>query len=394
MKFFCVKCQKEFQKNIFHTFCECGGFVDVSYEDEKIHLENSDNPYIRYKNLLPIKDNIERLPKDTTYTPLVHAKSLGKFFDLNNLFLKNETVLPTKSTKDRMANVSLAYLFECGVRDFCTSSTGNSSTSYAHGINNFPEMTVNIFTAENFIQRLNFKSSNQIKSFGLRGASFVEAFEYSGIYANSNQLTSEKGFFNLGRREGLKLAFMESCEQITKPIDWYVQAISSAMGVYGTYKGAKEMLRLKKITKLPSLMCVQQESCSPMVKAYKNNSEFMTPEFIIKKPFGIADAILRGDPTKAYPHIRKIVEESQGDFVSANEIEIREARKILYELEGLDCCFSAATAVAGVIKKARAQELNKNDVIMINITGADRPKTPAENVTWLTNKNNEWTEEN
>lgn len=394
MKFSCIKCHKEFKENIFHTFCECGGFVDVSYDDKNIHFEDSENPYIRYKNLLPIKDDFNRFPENTPFTPLIHAKSLGKLLGLNNLYLKNETVLPTKSTKDRMANVSLAYLFECGVRDFCTSSTGNSSTSYAYAIKNFPEMKVNIFTAENFIQRLNFKNNTQIKSFGLRGASFVDAFEYSGIYANSKQLTSEKGFFNLGRREGLKLAFMEACEQISKPIDWYVQAISSAMGVYGTYKGAKEMLKLKKITKLPSLLCAQQESCSPMVKAYKKNSEYMTSEFIIKKPVGIAEAILRGDPTKAYPHIRKIVQESHGDFVSANEIEIREARKILYEFEGLDCCFSAATAVAGVIKKAKAKELDMNNVIMINITGSDRPKTPAENVTWLINKDNEWIEEN
>ncbi len=36
------------------------------------------------------------------------------------------------------------------------------------------------------------------------------------------------------RREGLKLAFLEAAEQVPGPIDWYVQAISSGMGVYGT----------------------------------------------------------------------------------------------------------------------------------------------------------------
>ena len=94
----------------------------------------------------------------------------------------------------------------------------------------------------------------------MRDASFVDAFEYAGVYARENKLVAERGFFNIGRREGLKMTFLEASEQIPQTIDWYVQAISSAIGVYGNYKAAKELYQLKRIKHLPKLLCVQPSS--------------------------------------------------------------------------------------------------------------------------------------
>src|SRR5262249_43668295 len=155
----------------------------------------------------------------------------------------------------RMALVSLPYLWEQGVRAFCASSTGNSSTAYARAIKAHPDMRLYLFTAESFIPRVQHADHEQVVHFGLRDATFVDAFDGAAAYAGAHGLVSERGFFNIGRREGLKLAFLEACEQVPGPIDWYVQAVSSAMGVYGTYKGAKELRGLGRIDRLPRLLC-------------------------------------------------------------------------------------------------------------------------------------------
>jgi threonine synthase len=308
-----------------------------------------------------------------------------------SLYLKNETVLPTRSTKDRMAVVSLAYLHECGVRAFCTSSTGNSSTAYAYAIQAHADMQLYLFSAEDFIQRVQHADHDQVTHFGLRDASFVDAFEYSGTYARQNGLVSERGFFNLGRREGLKLAFFEASEQVPTPIDWYVQAVSSAMGAYGTYKGAKELLGVRRIDRLPKLLCVQQEVCSPMVRAFQDDSMNIQPHYIVPRPHGIAEAILRGDPTRAYPHVRRIVVESGGSFVAVDESEIREARRMIEELEGVSPCFSASTAVAGLVKQVRAGRFPLMDTVLINLTGADRTDAPHPiRVKWMRRVAHSW----
>jgi len=133
-------------------------------------------------------------------------------------------------------------------------------------------------------------------------------------YALRHGYTAERGFFNAGRREGLTLAFLEAAEQIPGPIDWYVQAVSSAMGVYGCFKGALELCTIGVIPRPPRTLCVQQEGCNPMVRAFQAGSNEIRPQDIVERPTGIADAILRGNPSGAYPYVARIVRESGGDI--------------------------------------------------------------------------------
>ncbi|HEY8025660.1 MAG TPA: pyridoxal-phosphate dependent enzyme [Burkholderiaceae bacterium] len=390
MKQFCTACGKPPSLE-YQPFCECGGMMDVSYDLDRATLHESPNPYVRFADLLPIRESHARLPADARYTPMVHAVRLGKHLGMPNLYLKNDTTLPTCSTKDRMAAVSLAFLWESGVRSFCTSSTGNSSTSYAYAIKAYPAMQLHLFTAASFLPRLHYADHAQVSNFVMRDASFVDAFNFAGVYANRHGLVSERGFFNLGRREGLKLTFLEASEQIEQPIDWYVQAVSSAMGVYGNYKAARELYGMKRIRRLPKTLCVQQESCAPMARAFAENCDNIEPRHIVARPAGIAEAILRGDPTRAYPPIRAITMESGGNIVSVSEAQIREARRMIEELEGLQVCFSSATAVAGIISQVREQAFPVKETVMINLTGADRPAAPTPaNVRWLERDGAQW----
>jgi threonine synthase len=389
----CLDCGKPHPTG-FHPFCTtCGGMVDVTYDAATVKLADSPNPYVRFAALLPLTESAGCLPA-ASYTPVVHATRLGRELGMDSLYLKDETSLPTRSTKDRMAAVALAYLHERGVRAFCASSTGNSSTSFAYRMPAFPDMHLFLFSGEYFVPRVQHADHDQVTHFGLREASFVDAAEYANRYAKIYGLTSEGGFFNPGRREGLKLAFLEATEQVPQPIDWYVQAVSSAMGVYGTYKGAKELLQIDRLKRLPRLLCVQQASCAPMVRAYEDGSETIRAEHRVAMPTGIAEAILRGDPTRAFPHVRRIVVESRGSFVMATEVQIRRARQLVEDHEGISPCFSAAAAVAGLIEFVRANPSIARSTVVINLTGADRPDTEAPAaVHWVPKTEQGWSAE-
>ncbi len=365
--------------------------VDVEYMLSKVELPDSSNPYVRFAGLLPIEKLHDRLPA-AVYTPMIHATRLGRDIGMTSLYLKNDAALPTGTTKDRMAAVSLAYLHERGVRIFCASSTGNSGTSFAYGIGAFPDMHVFLFTAESFVPRVQHADHCQVTHFGMQDASFVEAADYAVSYARRHRLVSESGFFNPARREGLKLAFLEACDQIPGPIDWYVQAVSSAMGVYGAFKGAKELHRMNRLRQLPRLLCVQQETCAPMARAFAAGCETLKTEHIVARPTGIAEAILRGDPRRAYPRVRRIVLESGGDFVIVSEAEIRQARHMVEVSEGVSPCFSASAAIAGLIKLVRNDALSRNSVVVVNLTGRDRSPIPqCSKIEWLERTPEGWT---
>jgi len=389
----CADCQKNYDKQ-FIPFCEdCGGITEVFYDLENVVLRDSKNPYERFQDLLPVRD-ASLFPTDTEYTPTVHAKKLGEAIGLPNLYLKNETVLPTGTTKDRMAATAMAYLKECGVKTFCTSSTGNSSTAYSRAMKGFDDFKMYLFTAEDFHDRVQFSGHPNIVHYVMRDATFTEAFNYGGEFAQLNGFVPEKGFFNLGRREGLKITWMEAVDQVDRPIHWYVQAISSAMGVFGTYKAAKELYDIGHSEVVPRLLCCQQESCSPMATAWSEDSETIKSHHVVQRPSGIAKAILRGDPTKAYPFIRKIVKESEGEILAVSEAKIREARQMVNDLEGIDPCFSASTAIAGLIKAVQDGYVPPEDTVLINLTGSDREvKDDGEepgDIRWLYRTEDGW----
>jgi threonine synthase len=363
---------------------------DVSYELDAVRLRDSANPYERFLDLLPVRDPA-LLPKDARFTPTVHAEALGADLQMPWLYLKDETGLPTATTKDRMAAIALPYLYECGVRGFTTSSTGNSSSAYARAIAQIPEMRMWVFTAAAFRERLALSGTEQAVDVVLEDATFVEAFAAAGQFADRHGLTSERGFFNPGRREGLKLAWLEAVDQVPRKIDWYVQAISSAMGVYGVYKAALQLVEMGQIERVPRLLCVQQETCAPMVTAWRDGSDRIRPQDIVRRPSGIAAAILRGDPTRTYPHIRRIVQESGGAFASVTEQQIRAARDELDRNESIRPCFAGAAAMAGLIKLRRAGIVGAEDTVLVNVTGANRTGTPPNDDTrWLRRGDDGW----
>lgn len=370
----CADCGAKQDPYVFATRCpDCGGMVDATYDIGSVALSDSTNPYERFADLLPIR-NRSALPTDAAITPVVHAKALGERLGLSRLYLKNETTLPTGTTKDRMAAVALAYLHERGVREFCTSSTGNSSTAYGHAISRFPDMKMHIFTAADFAHRLDIPDIDNINSVVIEGATFVEAFEAARHYATDHNLVSEGGFFNPGRREGLKLAFLEAVDQVPTTIDWYVQATSSAMGVYGTARAAQQLNDLGHTTRTPKLACVQQARCAPMVSAWEAGRQHIVENDIVAQPRGLAEAILRGDPTATYPIMADLVAASDGAMVAVDDDAIIGTRRLVEELEGIWPCHAASAAVAGAAELARRGAVGPDETVLVNITGSDRQR--------------------
>jgi threonine synthase len=358
--------------------------VDVDYDVSRVELRDDRNPLLRFFDLLPVRDESSLCWLGEGNTPTVHARALGKRFGLDRLYLKDETKNPTRSTKDRMASVVLSHFRDAGVSEFACSSTGNSSTSFAAGVERFSDFKLHVFVGRDFLHRMNFDSGERIKVYWVKDATFAEAHECARAFSQSNErVTGERGFFNPGRREGLKLAFLEGILDMGMAPAWYFQAVSSGMGVYGAWKGAQQFYQMGLLDRMPRLACVQQATCAPMVESWKARSAVVRPEDVVHEPVGIAEAILRGNPTNTYPHLYDVVRASRGTFVSVTDQEIREAQLMLQEVEGIEACEAAYTTIAAVRKMAAAGELWSDEPVFVNLTGAHRAETitPREFVT-------------
>lgn len=375
IRYFCVRCEHEFIEPAFNKCTECGGAIDAIYDLDQVQIpaeKQGPDPLQHYFSLLPVRERSSLHWGGEGNTPCFEVSELASALGIARLYFKNEAVNPTSSTKDRVASVCLSRFGELGVRDLVLSSTGNSSTAYARAVSLVPGFTLHIFVGREFVNRLNYADHPRIVTHVVDGE-FVTAGRVGERFAQDNGFFWEGGFFNLGRREGLKLAYLEAYDEMQAEPDYVFQAVSSGMGLVGAYKGAVEYRELGRLGKVPSFMAVQQASCSPMAQAFAEDADQIAPRHVVRDPKGLAYAILRGDPTGTYPYIRDLCLTSGGRILAAGEERIRHARRVLAETVGVDVCFASSTAFAGVLEAAEAGLLASDSVVLVNLTGADRP---------------------
>src|SRR6202171_1849201 len=118
--------------------CEhCFGPLEVAYDfgevRERVSRESiarGPNTIWRYRELLPAPEG-EPIDLGTGFTSLVKARNLGKELGLDHLYLKNDTVNPTGSFKDRNVAVATNFALSYGFDTLSCSSTGNLAGSVA-----------------------------------------------------------------------------------------------------------------------------------------------------------------------------------------------------------------------------------------------------------------------
>jgi threonine synthase len=348
--------------------CECGGAVETIVDPSGQPPDGVSGFYRTYWSVLPLTD--PRLPSLDLETPLVPGAFVQQLIGGPSVHFKLEALAPTGSTKDRAAAVALPYLREAGATDIVMSSTGNTSTAFAVAMQYFPDVNLHIFVGVDFAHRLAALASENVKVTVVDG-NFVAAGAAAHDFARAGRATWEGGFFNPGRRDGLKTTIIEASMQLGEAPGTYVQAVSSAMGVVGMAKAARELSLFGFEPRDPVLICVQQERCAPMVSAWNAGRLTIETDDIVQEPDGIAKAILRGDPTNSYPVIARLVRRSNGSFVSVTDDEIIAARRLISSHLGISACEASAAALAGYLKSATSG-ITMPGPVLINITGADR----------------------
>ena len=125
----CRECGRERPLAPAFVCDDCFGPLEVAYDLDSIRLSRATvaagpASIWRYRDLLPAT-GAHPLDLGTGFTPLIHAQHLGRELGLDRLYIKNDTLNPTGSFKDRnvavATNIALAYGFETR----SCSSTGN-----------------------------------------------------------------------------------------------------------------------------------------------------------------------------------------------------------------------------------------------------------------------------
>lgn len=368
----CRECGKEYPTEALHVCDLCFGPLEVKYNYDEIKetmsrasIEAGPKSLWRYKELLPIEGS-PTIGLHAGMTPLVHAKNLGAFLGLDELYIKNDCVnQPTLSFKDRVVAVALTRARELGYETAACASTGNLANSVAaHAAQAGMQCYVFIpgdLEAAKVLGNLIYRP---------------KVVEIEGNYDDVNRLCSEIAgerrwaFVNVNIRpyyaEGSKTLAFEVAEQLGwRAPDQVVVPMASGSLLTKIWKGLIEFQKIGLLKDVATKVNgAQAEGCSPIATAFKDGRDFFKPV----KPNTIAKSLAIGNPADGY-YALKTVAESGGAMDAVTDDEVIEGIKLLAQTEGIFAETAGGVTIGTLRKLVKQGAIKKHDVTVAYITG-------------------------
>jgi len=368
----CRECGREYPVEPIYVCEFCFGPLEVAYDYKSIardinrkKIEKRDQNLWRYRELLPI-DGEPQVGLDSGFTPLVKADNLAKILGVDNLYIKDDTVVhPTLSFKDRVVSIALTKAKEFGFDTVACASTGNLAHSVsAHGA------------------RAGFKRFIFIPA-SLEASKIIASLVYEpnliavdGNYDDVNRLCSEIAnkyrwaFVNINIRpfyaEGSKTLGFEVIEQLGwKAPDNVVVPCASGSLLTKVWKSFKEFRDVGIIKELNTkVFAAQATGCSPITAAIKQGVDVIRPV----KPDTIAKSLAIGNPADGY-YAAQVIKDTGGYGEDVSDQEIIDSIRLLARTEGIFAETAGGVTLASAKKLIEAGRIKRDEVTVICITG-------------------------
>ncbi len=368
----CRECQRTYPVGPIAACEECWAPLEAVYDYDRLRAELPRDVIAqrpptmwRYRELLPLNGD-PCVGGSTGFTPLVPAPRLARALGAREVYLKNDAVnFPTLSFKDRVVAVALSKAREFGFDTVGCSSTGNLANSVAAQAAR-GGFKAYIFVPDNL-------EPEKITATEIYGATLVRI---RGNYDQVNRLCSEIaqkyswGMVNVNLRsyysEGSKTFGYEVAEQLgwRLPQNIVVPMAGGSL-ITKIHKAFRELQQLGWVEPLATkFFGAQATGCSPITTAAKKGS----PEIQPQKPSTLVKSLAIGNPADGYYAVKTILG-SGGAGEDALDEEVIEGIRLLAETEGVFAETAGGVTVAVAKKLIEQGRLNRDESIVLAITG-------------------------
>ena len=322
----------------------------------------------RYRELLPIHPGQEIVSLGENMSPLLACERLGQTLGVRDLWIKDESQLPTGSFKSRGQALAITMAKHFGVTRVAIPTAGNAGgamAAYAARAG----MEAYVFMPEDT------PVINQYECL-LAGA---KTYLVNGLITDCGRIVREgkepMGWFDIStlkepyRIEGKKTMGLELAEQF----DWQLPDVilyptGGGTGLIGMWKAFAELAEIGWLTsaKLPRRVAVQSTGCAPIVTAYEANDRFA-------QPFANAATIASGIRVPAAVGdfmILDAVRASGGVAIAVEESRISTWMQQAVSSTGIAVCPEAAACVGALEALAGRGWIRPEERVVIFNTGA------------------------
>jgi threonine synthase len=370
----CRECGAEYELQATHVCEMCFGPLDAVYDKDLLkkivrrdRIENGPKSMWRYRDLLPVEDSVSVVTLGEGFTPLVKAERLGAELGLRNLYLKNDSMNPTNSFKDRVVSVAISWARAHGFETIACASTGNLANAVA------------AYAAraglECFVFIPNDLEPAKVAAISVFDPNLVAV---RGTYDDVNRLCSQLlestpwAFCNINIRpfyaEGSKTLTFETAEQLGwKLPDEIIIPIASGCQFVRHRQAVSELIEfgLVRGERVPAFTGAQALGCAPVYNAFHSD----TPDRVLPvKPNTIARSIAIGNPSDGI-YVNRIARESGGVVEAVTEEEIVDAMRLLARTEGIFTETAGGVTIGVLAKLARAGRWRGDETVVAYVTG-------------------------
>jgi threonine synthase len=369
----CRECARPYPPEALHVCDYCFGPLEVVYDYEALrgtvtrHTIAAGPPTIwRYAPLLPVAD---KAPIDlgTGCTPLVRADRLAAELGLGELWIKNDTVNPTGSFKDRVVSVALTKARQLGFKVAACASTGNLANSVAAHAARAGMVSV-VFIPHDL-------EAAKIVTTAVYGGHVVAV---EGTYDDVNrlcaELTSEHpawAFVNVNVRtyyaEGSKTLAFEVAEQLGwQAPDHVVVPVASGSQLVKVARGFAELHEVGLLDEAPHVRVsgAQAAGCAPVATAFAEGTDAIRPV----RPKTIAKSLAIGNPADGW-YALKTVRDSGGSLAAVTDEEIIDGIRLLARTEGIFAETAGGVTIATLAKLAGQGVVRSDERVVAYVTG-------------------------
>ena len=329
----------------------------------------------RYKELLPVYDESKIVSFGEGMSPLLKSPRLGAALGVDDLWVKDESQLPTGSFKSRGMAMAVTMANHFGIESVALPTAGNAggaAAAYAARAG----MSCYVFMPEDT------PIINQYEAI----AYGAKAYRVNGLINDCGRIVNEgkqiKGWFDLStlkepyRIEGKKTMGLELAEQLNWELpDAIFYPTGGGTGLIGMWKAFQELAALGWLEneRMPRMFSVQSLGCAPIVDAFNTGEKHATPWVNahsvasgIRVPAAVGDFM-----------ILDAVRESGGAAIGVEEDRIGEWLRLGMSREGISICPETGACIGAVEKCLEEGIIGASDRVVVFNTGAAQKYSEA-----------------
>ncbi|MBQ5371921.1 MAG: cysteate synthase [Rikenellaceae bacterium] len=392
----CVATGREFEDTgwvLDDKECKSPSLVRAIYAKKQIEVRDNSYGFYKFADWLPISRMLEGSSAPVTY----RSKGLAEALGLESLYITFNGYNPAIG-----ANMSTCSFKETEAYSVCgridpknnkilvVASAGNTARAFAKvcSDNNIPLLLS--VPADNLSALWFEKPLNPcVKLISCEnGGDYFDAIHLSNLALKSKKFYTEGGAKNIARRDGMATTMLSAATTIGQIPDYYFQAVGSGTGAIAAWEANMRLVEDGRFgTTKTKLMVAQNAPFVPMYDAWRVDSRHMLPydDNKARRDAEIIDAKVLSNRRPPYGIVGGLydaLKDTDGEIFAITNAAAKKAATLFEQTEGCDIHPAAAVATAALIKAVAEGKVDKEKIVMLNITGGGERKAKEGKELW------------